>query len=160
MLPISLAASLLCSPADRAASITHESGVPRIAVIDSGIARTPELGPLLEAEYDLATVPARPSFAPRATTAAITPAISTLRAQAIRWRCWSARPTDAGRCGSIATAPIGRSRAIATPGSAGSTCRRPPLTADPPAAPARRSRHRAKARGLPGSPVRRREAYQ
>ncbi|OJU16224.1 MAG: hypothetical protein BGN95_23520 [Sphingomonas sp. 66-10] len=65
MLPISLAASLLCSPADRAASITHESGVPRIAVIDSGIARTPELGPLLEAEYDLATVPARPSFAPR-----------------------------------------------------------------------------------------------
>ena len=39
--------------------------MPRVAIIDSGVARTPELRPLIEAEYDLAGVPPRASFMPR-----------------------------------------------------------------------------------------------
>jgi subtilisin family serine protease len=38
---------------------------PLVAVIDSGVARTPELAPLLVAEYDMAAARPRPAFAPR-----------------------------------------------------------------------------------------------
>lgn len=38
---------------------------PLVAVIDSGIARTPELAPVLVGEYDMAAEPARPAFHPR-----------------------------------------------------------------------------------------------
>ena len=38
---------------------------PLVAVIDSGVARTPELAPLLVAEYDMGADRARPAFAPR-----------------------------------------------------------------------------------------------
>lgn len=38
---------------------------PLVAVIDSGVARTAELAPVLVAEYDTASRPARPSFQPR-----------------------------------------------------------------------------------------------
>jgi subtilisin family serine protease len=37
----------------------------RVAIIDSGVARTPELGARIVAEYDLAAAPARPAFRPR-----------------------------------------------------------------------------------------------
>jgi hypothetical protein len=37
----------------------------RVAIIDSGVAQTAELEPLLVAEYDMATNPARPAFHPR-----------------------------------------------------------------------------------------------
>ncbi|HEX8225369.1 MAG TPA: S8/S53 family peptidase [Allosphingosinicella sp.] len=40
-------------------------GRPLVAVIDSGIARTPELAPWLVAEFDTATVSGRPAFRPR-----------------------------------------------------------------------------------------------
>ena len=38
---------------------------PRVAIIDSGIARTAELGERVVAEYDMAASPARPVFQPR-----------------------------------------------------------------------------------------------
>lgn len=38
---------------------------PIVAIIDSGIARTPELAGSLLAEYDMAAAPARPAFTPR-----------------------------------------------------------------------------------------------
>lgn len=38
---------------------------PRVAIIDSGIARTAELGERVIAEYDMAAAPARPAFHPR-----------------------------------------------------------------------------------------------
>jgi subtilisin family serine protease len=38
---------------------------PLVAIIDSGIARTPEIGPALVAEYDMAVKPGRPAFEPR-----------------------------------------------------------------------------------------------
>jgi hypothetical protein len=38
---------------------------PLVAIIDSGIARTPELQKFLVAEYDLGATPARPAFQPR-----------------------------------------------------------------------------------------------
>jgi subtilisin family serine protease len=38
---------------------------PRVAVIDSGVARTAELGDRVIAEYDVAASPARPAFQPR-----------------------------------------------------------------------------------------------
>lgn len=65
LLTISLTASIICSPANHAASIARATNAPRIAIIDSGIAETRELKPLLEAEYDLATTPARTPFLPR-----------------------------------------------------------------------------------------------
>lgn len=40
-------------------------GRVRVAVIDSGIARTPELQALVTSEFDMAAEPARPAFAPR-----------------------------------------------------------------------------------------------
>jgi subtilisin family serine protease len=38
---------------------------PLVAIIDSGIARTPEIGSALVAEYDMAVKPGRPAFHPR-----------------------------------------------------------------------------------------------
>jgi subtilisin family serine protease len=38
---------------------------PVVAIIDSGIARTPEIGRALVAEYDMAVKPGRPAFHPR-----------------------------------------------------------------------------------------------
>lgn len=38
---------------------------PRVAIIDSGVARTSELAPLVSAEYDMASDPGRPQFQPR-----------------------------------------------------------------------------------------------
>ncbi|WP_221239378.1 S8 family peptidase [Sphingomonas xinjiangensis] len=37
---------------------------PRVAIIDSGVARTPELASVLVAEYDMASNPPRPAFKP------------------------------------------------------------------------------------------------
>ena len=42
-----------------------ESGRPVVAIIDSGIARTPEIGSALVAEYDMAVKPGRTAFQPR-----------------------------------------------------------------------------------------------
>jgi hypothetical protein len=42
-----------------------EIGRPVVAIIDSGIARTPELGNALVAEYDMAVKPGRTAFQPR-----------------------------------------------------------------------------------------------
>lgn len=39
--------------------------LPTVAIIDSGVARTAELAPLVSAEYDLASRPGRPVFKPR-----------------------------------------------------------------------------------------------
>lgn len=44
---------------------TPPAGAPRVAIIDSGVARTAELAPLLVAEFDVASDPERPAFAPR-----------------------------------------------------------------------------------------------
>ncbi|MDV3457956.1 S8/S53 family peptidase [Sphingomonas sp. HF-S4] len=38
---------------------------PRVAIIDSGVARTAELAPLVSAEYDMASETRRPEFQPR-----------------------------------------------------------------------------------------------
>lgn len=38
---------------------------PRVAIIDSGVAKTSELAPLVSAEYDMASDPGRPQFQPR-----------------------------------------------------------------------------------------------
>jgi hypothetical protein len=38
---------------------------PRVAIIDSGVARTAELAPLVSAEYDMASMPGRAAFKPR-----------------------------------------------------------------------------------------------
>lgn len=38
---------------------------PRVAIIDSGVAKTAELAPLVTAEYDMASQPGRPAFQPR-----------------------------------------------------------------------------------------------
>jgi hypothetical protein len=43
-----------------------DDGRPLVAIVDSGIARTPELGPALIAEYDTAAFPARSAFHPAA----------------------------------------------------------------------------------------------
>jgi hypothetical protein len=55
-----LAAALACSSA-----ATLPAARPTVAVIDSGIAQTAELAPLLTAEFDMAVQPARASFRPR-----------------------------------------------------------------------------------------------
>ena len=55
-----LALMLAAAPAAAAAP-----EVPLVAVIDSGIGRTPELAPLLVAEYDMGAPRARPAFLPR-----------------------------------------------------------------------------------------------
>lgn len=46
---------------ERPAAAKH----PVVAIIDSGIARTPEIGNALIAEYDMAVKPGRPAFHPR-----------------------------------------------------------------------------------------------
>jgi hypothetical protein len=38
---------------------------PRVAIIDSGVAKTAELAPLVSAEFDMASDPGRPAFQPR-----------------------------------------------------------------------------------------------
>jgi hypothetical protein len=43
-----------------------DTGRPLVAIVDSGIARTPELADALVAEYDTAAFPARPAFQPAA----------------------------------------------------------------------------------------------
>jgi hypothetical protein len=48
------------APGERAAT-----ALPVVAIIDSGVARTAELAPLLEAEYDTASAPGRAAFQPR-----------------------------------------------------------------------------------------------
>jgi hypothetical protein len=48
-----------------AASAPYQQARPRVAVIDSGVARTAELRDLVLAEYDMAAVPARAAFVPR-----------------------------------------------------------------------------------------------
>lgn len=55
-LPILLMGSLAAHAEDRR---------PRVAIIDSGVARTPELGDSLVSEYDMAASPARAAFQPR-----------------------------------------------------------------------------------------------
>lgn len=54
------------APAAAASLPTHDSAPPRlVAVIDSGIARTPELAHVVTAEYDMASDEAREPFKPR-----------------------------------------------------------------------------------------------
>jgi subtilisin family serine protease len=45
--------------------VRRPAQLPRVAVIDSGIARTPELRSAVTAEFDMAATPARPAFQPR-----------------------------------------------------------------------------------------------
>lgn len=66
-----LAGTLVLSPLQSigavAAAPAAEAAVkpPVVAIIDSGIARTPEIGQALIAEYDMAVTPGRPAFQPR-----------------------------------------------------------------------------------------------
>lgn len=55
-------AALLCAAAP---APDPEPELPRVAIIDSGIARTAELAPLLIGEADLASDPGRAEYAPR-----------------------------------------------------------------------------------------------
>jgi hypothetical protein len=48
-----------------AAALKARPAHPVVAIIDSGIARTPEIGQALVAEYDMAVKPGRPAFQPR-----------------------------------------------------------------------------------------------
>ena len=48
-----------------AAALKARPAYPVVAIIDSGIARTPEIGQALVAEYDMAVKPGRPAFQPR-----------------------------------------------------------------------------------------------
>lgn len=64
------AAALVLSPvqpigAAAAVAEAQSSDPPVVAIIDSGIARTPEIGSALVAEYDMAVKPGRPAFRPR-----------------------------------------------------------------------------------------------
>jgi hypothetical protein len=66
LLPIAIAASVLTTwPAPGTTGPTVTLLPPRVAVIDSGIAPTPELRNALVAEYDMAASPARPAYHPR-----------------------------------------------------------------------------------------------
>ena len=57
---------LLAALSVASASTAHaDPSRPRVAIIDSGIARTPELASLIVAEYDVAATPQRPAFRPR-----------------------------------------------------------------------------------------------
>ncbi|MCD2322454.1 S8/S53 family peptidase [Sphingomonas sp. IC-56] len=47
------------------APASEQAPRPRVAIIDSGVAKTTELAPLVVAEYDMASVPAREAFQPR-----------------------------------------------------------------------------------------------
>ncbi|WP_448663354.1 S8 family peptidase [Sphingomonas sp. CJ20] len=58
LLPLS---ALLCA----AAPGEPVAPLPRVAIIDSGVAKTAELAPLVIAEYDMASQPGRPAFQPR-----------------------------------------------------------------------------------------------
>ena len=55
------------APSIGAVAATSEAAAkhPLVAIIDSGIARTPEIGGALVAEYDMAVKPGRPAFHPR-----------------------------------------------------------------------------------------------
>ena len=62
------AGALVLSPLQSigaAAAAPAEFGRPVVAIIDSGIARTPEIGSALVAEYDMAVKPGRTAFQPR-----------------------------------------------------------------------------------------------
>jgi subtilisin family serine protease len=52
-------------PIGAVATPSAEAARPVVAIIDSGIARTPEIGRSLVAEYDMAVKPGRPQFHPR-----------------------------------------------------------------------------------------------
>jgi subtilisin family serine protease len=65
-----VAGTLVLSPlqpigAAAGAPAAQSAEVPVVAIIDSGIARTPEIGQALVAEYDMAVKPGRPKFHPR-----------------------------------------------------------------------------------------------
>lgn len=70
-LPALIAGAMAVCPADYAGGLDAAPlerplpARPVVAIIDSGIARTPELTGSLLAEYDMAAAPARPAFAPR-----------------------------------------------------------------------------------------------
>jgi hypothetical protein len=57
--PVSSIGAVAAAP--EAQGVKH----PVVAIIDSGIARTPEIGGALVAEYDMAVKPGRPAFQPR-----------------------------------------------------------------------------------------------
>ncbi|HTM96808.1 MAG TPA: S8/S53 family peptidase [Croceibacterium sp.] len=63
------------------AALTFNSGRPLVAIVDSGIARTPELENALVAEYDTAAIPARPSFQPAADHGTMVATILTRNAR-------------------------------------------------------------------------------
>ena len=86
---------------------------PRIAVIDSGIARTPELADMLIAEYDMAADPARPPFQP-ATSHGTMVATILLREAARPVELISLRIDDPAGCPGGLTPPCqGDARPIA-----------------------------------------------
>lgn len=70
-LPALLAGAMIVCPAQSAGGLEGAPlerpfpARPIVAIIDSGIARTPELSGSLLAEYDMAAAPARPPFQPR-----------------------------------------------------------------------------------------------
>lgn len=70
-LPALLAGAMIVCPAQSAGGLEGAPlerpfpARPIVAIIDSGIARTPELSGSLLAEYDMAAAPARPAFQPR-----------------------------------------------------------------------------------------------
>jgi len=64
-----VAGTALLSPAQTIGAVAPPAEAapktPVVAIIDSGIARTPEIGNALVAEYDMAVKPGRPAFQPR-----------------------------------------------------------------------------------------------
>ncbi len=59
------AASPVALPPIAVAPVAIPMARPRVAIIDSGVAKTTELAGLVSAEYDMASDPGRPAFQPR-----------------------------------------------------------------------------------------------
>jgi hypothetical protein len=81
---------------------------PRVAIIDSGIARTAELGERVVAEYDMAASPARPAFKPRYDHGTMVATILD-RAASRRVDIISYRIDDPAGCPASANPPCTRS---------------------------------------------------
>src|SRR4051812_18500050 len=65
----------LAAAAGATVNVGEQPPRPRVAIIDSGVAKTPELDSLVVAEYDLAAMPARTNFQPRYDHAPMVPTI-------------------------------------------------------------------------------------
>ena len=101
---LKLVYAVLATVAGADGSVGEQPPRPRVAIIDSGIARTPELDALLVAEYDMAAVPSRPSFQPRYDHGTMVATILA-RAAARRVQIVSMRIDDPAGCPEGANPP-------------------------------------------------------